>query len=197
VSRSKRLLPAVAALVLLLVFTHRVWLTGLGSFLVSYDKVPAHADVVVVLAGDGTGERILKAARLARDGVSPLVIVSGPNDLYGVRESALAIEFAVRAGFAREQFQAENFDANSTREEAGFLARAARHRGARSVIVVTSDFHTRRAGLIFRRALPDIPVHVVAAPAPPFTPATWWHTRIGRKIFLYEWLKTVAEELGL
>ena len=196
-SRFKRLLLAVAATILLLAFTHKLWLTELGSFLVSYDKVPEHADLIVVLAGDGTGERILKAARLARAGVAPLVLVSGPNDLYGVRESALAIDFAVRAGFPREQFHPEDFDANSTREEANFLAGAARQRGARSVIVVTSDFHTRRAGIIFRKALPDRPVHVVAAPAPPFTPATWWHTRIGRKIFLYEWLKTAAEELGI
>jgi uncharacterized SAM-binding protein YcdF (DUF218 family) len=196
VSRSKRLLLAAAFLVLIVV-THRLWLTALASFLILNEKLPAHADVIVVLAGDGTGRRILKAAALARDGVAPLVMVSGPNDVYGIRESYLAIEYAVKEGFARSLFRPVNFDAESTREEAEHLAQEIRSYGARSLIVVTSNYHTRRAGLIFRRLNPNVQVSIAAAPAPPFTAETWWHTRTGRKMFLQEWMKTIAGEVGL
>jgi len=65
------------------------------------------------------------------------------------------------------------------------------------VIVVTNNYHTGRAGRIFRSLAPDLTILVVAAPDEYFTPDRWWHDREGQKTFLHEWEKTVANELGI
>ena len=54
-----------------------VWLGWVGSFLVKTDE-PFHADMVVVLAGDWAGHRILKGGELVEQGYAPQVLVSGP-----------------------------------------------------------------------------------------------------------------------
>jgi uncharacterized SAM-binding protein YcdF (DUF218 family) len=62
---------------------------------------------------------------------------------------------------------------------------------------VTSNYHTRRAGRIFRSKAPDLEIHMIAAPDRDFTPDGWWKTRQGQKVFLDEWIKTVATWFGL
>ena len=62
---------------------------------------------------------------------------------------------------------------------------------------MTSDYHTRRAGAIYRDAASGIEVHVVAARDENFTADGWWKSREGRKVFLNEWLKTVANWLRI
>ena len=85
----------------------------------------------------------------------------------------------------------------STADEASHLIPELRRRGVHSFLLVTSDYHTGRAGRIFRSHLGDLHMRIVGAPAPPFAPDSWWHTRTGRKIWLMEWLKTVSSALGL
>ena len=48
--------------------------------------------------------------------------------------------------------------------------------------IVTSNYHTRRAGNIFRSKAHDLEFHIVAAPDRDFTPDGWWKNREGRKI---------------
>jgi uncharacterized SAM-binding protein YcdF (DUF218 family) len=63
--------------------------------------------------------------------------------------------------------------------------------------LVTSDYHTARAARIYRAAAPDLDMRVVAAPDNYFRADGWWHNREGRKTFVVEWLKTVANALGI
>jgi uncharacterized SAM-binding protein YcdF (DUF218 family) len=65
--------------------------------------------------------------------------------------------------------------------------------GVKRVILVTSNYHTRRAGSIFRRAAPDLEFYVVASPDEFFNPDSWWKNREASKTFIFEWMKTVAE----
>ena len=62
----------------------------MGAWLVHSDE-PFPADVVVVLAGDPYGNRILKGADLVKQGFAPKVLVSGPAGLYDLHECDLAI----------------------------------------------------------------------------------------------------------
>jgi uncharacterized SAM-binding protein YcdF (DUF218 family) len=82
--------------------------------------------------------------------------------------------------------------ARSTREEAAVAAEEFHKLGAHRVLLVTSLYHTRRAGGDFRAAAPDLTFIVVSAPDENFTPEGWWHNREARKIFVIEWMKTVA-----
>lgn len=195
---AKRSLAAAAGAVLLscVVLFHSYWLTASAAFLVRVDP-PEKADAVAVLAGDNGGFRILEAAALVRSGYAPMVLVSSGAPFYGKVESELAIDFAVSRGFPRHYFVPLPAMGASTAEEASALIRELRRRGARSFLLVTSDYHTGRAGRIFRSRLGDLRMRVIGAPAPPFTPDTWWRTREGRKIWLMEWMKTFSSVLEL
>jgi uncharacterized SAM-binding protein YcdF (DUF218 family) len=185
---------AVAAVALALAF-HTQILGALGSYLV-HDEPPGRADVILVLAGDASGGRILKGGELVREGYAPKAIVSGP-EVYGVHECELAIALAERAGYPASYFVHFEHGAHSTAEEAQDAAPLLRSMGAKHVLLVTSDFHTRRAGRIFRAAMPDIAFDVVGADDAHFTPNGWWKDREGRKTFVTEWMKTVAAWFGV
>jgi len=151
----------------------------------------------VVLAGDYTGYRILKAAELVRQGFAPHALVDGPGQAYGLHESDLAIPFAVRHGYPESYFIPFPNDARSTLDEATAVVPELRRRNWHRVDIVTSNFHTRRAGNIFRSKAPDLEIHMIASMDRDFTPDGWWKTREGRKVFATEWMKTVASWMGL
>ncbi len=184
-------MAAAAALAFLF---HAPILGALGSYLV-HDEPPRHADVILVLAGDASGGRILKGAELVRQGYAPRAIISGPV-IYSVHECELAIALAERAGYPASYFVHFEHHAHSTAEEAQDAAPLLRSMGVKRVLMVTSDFHTRRAGKSFRAAMPDLDFDVVGSPDESFTPLGWWKDREGRKIFVIEWMKTVAEWFG-
>jgi len=62
--------------------------------------------------------------------------------------------------------------------------------GIRTVVIVTSNYHTGRARRIFRRASHGR-MRVLAHPAFDewFQPDSWWLSREGRKLFFYETTK--------
>jgi uncharacterized SAM-binding protein YcdF (DUF218 family) len=183
-------------LAVLIFATRNVWLTWLGEALV-FTTPPCKADVIVVLAGDYEGNRMLKAGELQREGWAPLVLVSGAGRSYGVNEGELAIQFAIRAGYPSAAFQNIPSPARSTEEEAEYMAAILRRRGVHRFLLVTSDYHSHRAADIYRKTAPDIPFCVVAAHDPDFTPGGWWHTREGRKTAFFEWCKTLAHVLHI
>jgi uncharacterized SAM-binding protein YcdF (DUF218 family) len=167
----------------------------MGLFLVD-TQPPEHADMIVVLGGDWYGNRILKAAELAKQGYAPRVLVSGTGYLYGQYEGDLAIPFAVSHGYDEKLFIKLLYPATSTREEAAVVIPELRRRGVRKYILVTTEFHTRRAGNLFRQVGPDLHVSVVA---PPDTLHwnNWWMNREGRKTFFLEWTKTLTSTIGV
>jgi uncharacterized SAM-binding protein YcdF (DUF218 family) len=178
------------------VVIHAPLLNALGRFLVKAEP-PQKADVVLVLAGDAWGHRILKGAELAREGYAPKVLVSGPDGEYGNHECDLAIPFAVKHGYPESYFVHVEHDARSTRTEAEAVLRVIRQQGYKSILLVTSDYHTRRSGNIFHRLAPDLKITVVAAADQFYRPNGWWHNREGQKIFLTEWEKTIANIFGI
>lgn len=197
--RSRGLWPGLlllATLVLIAIFLHVKVLGALGAYLVQAGP-PQKADAALVLAGDGWGYRILTGAQLVRDGFVPKVLVSGPDGAYGNHECDLAIPFAMKHGYPESYFVHMEHSARSTATEAEVVLPVIRRMGIQRLIIVTSNFHTRRAGTIFRRLAPDLTILVVAAPDRNFTADGWWHNREGQKLFVMEWEKTVANWIGL
>ena len=191
-----RWLVALVIALVILIATAPWWLAASGRFLVKADG-PAPADMVVVLAGDFSGNRILTAGDLVRHGLAPHALVSGPSGAYGMHESDLAIHFAAQHGYPESYFIAMQNDSRSTVSEADTILTELRRRGARRVDIVTSNYHTRRAGNIYRGKAPDLEIHMVSAPDVFFQPDTWWKNRDARKTFLIEWMKTIATKLGM
>ena len=165
-------------------------LTAVGSYLV-LDEPPVKADAVVVLGGDEFGMRTVKAAELVQAGYAPYALLSGPQLLL-THESELMLAFALKQGYPASLFQQFQHDANSTREEETALAPELQRRGVHRILLVTSNYHPRRATYLFHRIAPWLAMQTVDAPDAYFTPSTWWKTRRGRKTFALEWIKTVA-----
>lgn len=180
----------------LLSATHAWWLAGLGSYLVQAEA-PEKAEIIVVLAGDSHGHRVLKGGELVRGGFARRALVSGPGPHYGHSEDELAIPFAVRHGYPESYFEGFPIRAHSTLEESGLVVAELRRRGIHKAMVVTSDYHTRRAGRMFRSAAPDLEIVIVGARDEWFRANDWWKRREAQKTFLLEWAKTVASYLGI
>ncbi len=198
-SRKLKTALGLAAAALLLAATHVLWMRAMGRALVHEDG-PAQADIAVVLAGDQWGNRVLKGGEMAREGYVPLVLVSG-IPYYDTTEAALAVAFAVHHGDPQQWFVAFPHHATSTREEAETILPELVRRNAHSFLLVTSDYHTARAGRIWRAAIRragvPLQMRVVAASDRYFRADSWWKSREGRKIVFYEWLKTVTGAVGI
>ncbi len=167
----------------------------MGEILVDSEQ-PFHADMVVVLAGDDTGARVLKGAELVKQGYAPRVVVSGPVCCYGKHESDLAIEFAVAQGYPREWFVPLPMVAHSTREEAHILVRELERLKVARFLLVTSDYHSRRAARVYRALMPPGSFRIIAADGG-YLGDGWWHSREGQKQVAFEWMKTVAYWVGM
>jgi uncharacterized SAM-binding protein YcdF (DUF218 family) len=196
-TRTRRLLLALLVLLAGFLLALPAVARGLGSYLIDV-QAPARADAALVLAGDFRCGRVLRAGELVRDGFAPRALVSSPNTIYGRPEGELGVGCALLHGQPEKFFEVVHIKALSTVEEADQLAPVLARRGIRTLLIVTNESHTRRAGRIFRGRLgPDVAVRMIGVADPFFSPDSWWKHHEGREIVFFEWTKTVATALGL
>ena len=149
-------------------------------FLWPEQDTPRAADAVVVLAGS-RNPRLEKGLELMRRRVAPILVVSDAPAPGWPRANRLC---AGRARFRVICFKPEPY---STRGEAQMVARMARRRGWRRIVVVTSVFHVTRSRLLFERCV-DGEVQLVGA--------RYAYARAPRYVFS-EWVKLAyAQTLG-
>jgi uncharacterized SAM-binding protein YcdF (DUF218 family) len=80
----------------------------------------------------------------------------------------------------------------STRDEARYIMSYARARGFQRIIVVTSPYHTRRAGSMITRLAGRSPAVVMRADRyERVDPDRWWRLPADRSDVVLEYLKTV------
>jgi uncharacterized SAM-binding protein YcdF (DUF218 family) len=186
ISRFLFLVFLVALLFVLFLVRHPL-LRLAGSLLV-VDDSPRASDAIVVLSDDNyNGDRAARAAELLKAGWAPRVVASGrylrPYASIAELEQRDLVDRGVPASaVVRFAHHAEN-----TREECAALAGLFSSRGWKHVLLVTSNYHSRRAEYICSRTLPHgTDLHVVAAPDSEYNPDTWWQSRRGIKIFFHE-----------
>ncbi len=190
-SRRKRsVLPWAYFLLLLAAASATLALWKSGLWLVRSDPFEK-VEWAAVMAGESRDmERTEEAASLLLGERVDSLILSG-NRVFRNRYTS---EFAGKAlsdmGVAPERVFEYRHDAYSTIEEAKGLIRQFRALGLDTVLVVTSNYHTRRTRFVFERLAGGDPVVLVhAAPYPLFEPEVWWSSRESRKTWLIEWLK--------
>ena len=146
------------------------------------------AEALIVLSDDNFyADRATRAAELFREGKATVVVASGRRLRPSAGIAELMEHDLVERGVPRDKIVRFAHDADGTREEAEALARFAKERKWRSVIVVTSNYHTRRARYIFRRVFPqDIEVRVASARDGDFDPQRWWEKRKSVKELMRE-----------
>jgi len=179
---------------LVLLYTVRTPLLRLVGYFWVVDEPAEHADAIIVLGDDNyTGDRAAHAAELYHEGIAPLVVASGRmlRPKTGVAE--LMARDLQAHGVPAKSVVPFSSRAENTQEEAEALKPLVVHRGWNRVVVVTSNYHTRRARLIFARVLPaGVSVRVSAAQDSEFEPSHWWETRTGLKLFFNELVGYVA-----
>jgi len=158
-----------------------------GEFWVLNDAA-TQSDVLIVLGDDNFGaDRAAHAAELYRMGLAPIIVASGRAlrpyaGISEMMERDLEAHGVPAASIVKFSHRGEN-----TREEAEALAGLISGRGWKRVLIVTSNYHARRARFIFERVLPtNVNVHVIGAYDSEFDPSRWWETRQGRKLLLGE-----------
>ena len=193
--RSRWLLPAVllatlvALLLTLLAFRQQV-LISLGEFLAVSDPLE-HADLIYVLAGDFWGSRVLLGADLGAQRWAPQVILSGGRymDRY---ESDMAVDFAVQHVYPRSLFLPIRLEVQSTIDEARAMGPIFHRLGAKRIILVTSNFHSRRSAEVFRLYLPEIDFLTESSMDSAFDPQAWWKKPHDRHLFFSEYQKMMG-----
>ena len=134
-----------------LLFLVALWLVAVALLFVwpqANDAPPAHADVVVVLAG-GRDTRLDPALKLMRRGIAPVLAISSvQRDPKWTTAQKLC-----KGEYGKLRFRVLCFEAQpySTRGEAETVSRLARTHGWRRIVVVTSTYHVTRARMLFRR----------------------------------------------
>ena len=158
-----------------------------GQFWV-VDEPAAPSDALLVLGDDNyTADRAFHAAELYREGVAPVVVASGRMLRRNV-SLADAMEHDLESfGVPATSVVKLSHTAQNTREEAIEAARLIQARRWKRVLVVTSNYHARRARLIYGRVLPSsVTLRISGARDSEFDPSNWWQTRQGQKIFMTE-----------
>ena len=146
------------------------------------------SDAIVVLSIDNFyADRATRAAEVYRQGLAPLVVASGVRlrPYAGIGE--LMEHDLIERGVPKEKILRVPHDAENTREEAEVLVKVATEKNWKRVIIVTSNYHTRRTRYIFRRVFPGkIAVSVAGARDGDFDPEHWYEKRKSIKQFMGE-----------
>jgi uncharacterized SAM-binding protein YcdF (DUF218 family) len=175
-------LLAVVLVLAVLFFARHPIFRVIGEAWVVEDPLE-RSDAILVLSDDNFyADRATRASQIYRQGLAPVVVASGRRlrPYAGVAE--LIEHDLVERGVPKDKILRVAHDADNTREEAIELAKIAKQKKWRSVIVVTSNFHTRRARYIFSHVFPeDVRIRISGAPDGDFDPERWWEKRISVK----------------
>jgi uncharacterized SAM-binding protein YcdF (DUF218 family) len=156
-----------------------------GNLLVRDDVGVPPAQYALLLMGDPSGIRADKALSLYRDHQTQKIAMAAPRRFGWVRRGIIDGDAEVHARYLKAQGVAptdivilRECDAVSTYDEAvcmrSFLKEQA---GVERVVVVTSWYHSSRAGWLFRRLLGSLTVDVAAAAGPESRPEDYWRNR--------------------
>lgn len=160
-----------------------------GSFLIVDE--PRRSDVILVLAGE-TDRRPARALELLAQGYGRRVVLDVPTTakLYEFTQIQLARKY-VEDLPQGALVSVCPIDGLSTKDESKDAEKCIARDGARSVLIVTSDFHTRRALSIFRKEVPGHEYSAAAARNEEQFGARWWTHRQWAKTLLDEWLRLI------
>ncbi len=162
-------------------------LEAAGGFWVTEDPA-AHADAIVILGDDNFyADRAERAAELYRQGWAPRVVASGRYLRPYVSIADLMQRDLQERGVPPEAIQPAPQHADNTLEEARALAPLLLQNHWKRILLVTSNYHTRRARYICERVFPPgTEVRMEAARDADYDPDAWWKTRLGVKLFFHE-----------
>lgn len=170
-------------------------LRALGNHLIVEDEL-SQSDAVFVLSGNSY-DRGNEAARIHLAGYAPLVVclggeTSGVLEDYGllVKNCDIIRKVVLKAGVDSSRVETL-CKGSSTYEEFQAIGEYCKQRGMKKVIVVSSDFHTRRIDSFFRGRMEEQGVEMVlrGASSSNFDEQEWWKSEEGLIFLNNEYVK--------
>jgi uncharacterized SAM-binding protein YcdF (DUF218 family) len=167
---------------------------------------PKPADAIVLLAGGEPG-RAWGAADMYNQKMAPYVVLTrepiGP-EIIELRKRGVELSTAFdmnkyilhRLGVPDEAIVPVEPFVNDTFDELTRVHELAEQKHWKSLIIVTSNYHTRRSGLVARYIFgKTMDAAVVASPHGGLNRDNWWNERSDVRTFLIEFEKLVAYTL--
>lgn len=171
------------------------------------EKPLEKADAILVLAGSHTYlERTQKAAELFKKGIAPRIFLTDDGEQSGWSRTErrnppfvdLARNSLIANGVPVENIEILEPKVSGTIYEARILAEKAKVESLKSILLVTSAYHTRRAFSTFQKTFAENNQTTrlgIAAPPPGIQtppPDYWWLSRFGWQIVAGEYVKSVG-----
>ena len=186
---------------------HPIILRSVGEYLVVEDTLQT-AEAIVVLNGSAP-LRVLEAARLYKEGWAPKIILSQAlrrGDFYAfealdikiVQEHEYDREALLRSGVPDHDIIIIEEEAANTLAELRAVLRILQPPEDATLIIITSNYHTRRTAAIWNY-LTDGQVKGIVRwtrSDPSFDPATWWKNRQSIKHLVNEYMGLINYWLG-
>jgi hypothetical protein len=173
-----------------------------GYLLVARNSLLDHMDATVILQGPITSEkaRIAAAVVLFQRGSTDRVALSVPKESDWGEEIAPVVRQYLEKNYGAElagrvDFCETSADVNSIEQEAQVLGACVQEHQWKTIALVTSNYQSRRAGIISRKTLPkrdsSIQVVVDGVADSEYEPRRWWRQRHSAGIWLVEFAKLV------
>jgi uncharacterized SAM-binding protein YcdF (DUF218 family) len=164
-----------------------------GRFLVVNDL--QKADNIVVLAGE-THQRPARGMQLLAQNYAGKMLLNVPvgEVIYNRNQIDLAADYIQASPYGRS-IQICPVYGLSTKTEAQDVGRCLQNSGVRRLLLVTSDYHSRRARSIFQHELKGYEVFVTPTSDPQQFGTAWWQHRQWAKTSFDEWLRLLWWEL--
>jgi uncharacterized SAM-binding protein YcdF (DUF218 family) len=159
----------------------------IGGSLVVEDSLKK-SDAIIILSDDNFyADRATRAAELFRQNLAPVVVASGIRLRPNADIAELMTHDLIERGVPKQDIVTFPQDADNTREEAELLKKLVQSKNWKSVIVVTSNYHTRRARYIFRKVFADTAtIRIASARDADYDPDHWYERRKSIKRFTHE-----------
>lgn len=173
-----------------------VGLFAAGWFFVASDPLQ-RTDVVVPLRGSIEEGRVRldEAAQLVKDGYASTLLVSvSAGSYYNQPVRTLVQAYLEQKGFPKERVEFCDNSADSTIEEGRAILTCLRQLGAKegikNAMIVTSEYHSRRARFLVRRAFQGSGITAYVHPVynRNYWSTAWWMRRRWAKTFVIELL---------
>jgi uncharacterized SAM-binding protein YcdF (DUF218 family) len=185
-----KLLIMLLVLAGLFYFGHGFILDKAGRYIYEKDELKP-ADVIVVLAGEEE-ERVEYAVKLFKEEwarKNRIIMTGGPvvgKHTYAGLMKEQAEELGVPGKFILLADRSR-----STEEDAKYTGEILKKHGYKSIILVTSPYHSKRASIIFKKILRG--VRIISAPTDKswLSFDDWWKRPRDRDMVLNEWSKFV------
>jgi uncharacterized SAM-binding protein YcdF (DUF218 family) len=158
----------------------------------------AKANAIVVLGG-GVDTRPFAAAKLYHAGVAPLILYMNvrltPAEKLGIvpPEKEETRRILLSEGVPAGAIQAIGTNVASTYDESCAVRAWESRSGAKSIVIVTDVFHTRRARWVFKKQLrgTGVQVHVQGVATLAYETTNWWKHEEGVIGFQNEVIKYI------